>query len=378
MSASYGQNSSNSSLTPAEQMVLSQRVIVMIGSGGVGKTTTAIAIATLAAKHGKKVALLSIDPAKRLAAALGIPLGHELAEVRFPADSAIKGSVHASMLDQKAVFDGMVRKHAPSPHIADRILRDPLYVAASTNLSGPLEYMALARLQELADNPIWDLVVLDTPPDSHALDFLARPNVLSGFLENKVISKLLKPVVMAGKFGLGGLAAISERMLGGVTSLTGFSALRKFGEFVLLMQEVIEGFHASGERVLEILRRPSSSFVIVTVPTKAATRSAHSLGDDLAGLGYALDGVVFNRCLPEAVLAALRSTDSAAYAVLQTRRAGEVRCVKQLSEHLSGNPRNTALWNARIDELDGDLLSATGVIRFANELAISERFKRDK
>ena len=378
MSASFYQESLNSSLTAAERMVLSQRVIVMIGSGGVGKTTSAIAIATLAAKHGKKVALLSIDPAKRLAAALGIPLGHELAQVRFPDGTEIKGSVHAAMLDQKAVFDGMVRKHAPSPHIADRIMRDPLYIAASTNLSGPLEYMALARLQELADNPTWDLVVLDTPPDSHALDFLARPNVLSGFLENKVISKLLKPVVMAGKFGFGGLAAISERLLGGVTSLTGFSALRKFGEFVLLMQEVIEGFHASGERVLEILRRPNSSFVIVTVPTKAATRSAQNLGDDLAELGYALDGVVFNRCLPEAVLTALQGTDSAAYAVLQTRRAGEARSVKQLSDHLSSNPRNSTLWDVRVDELEGDLLSAMGIIRFANELAVLERFKRDK
>lgn len=378
MNTSFYQESLNSSLTPAERMVLSQRVIVMIGSGGVGKTTSAIAVATLAAKHGKKVALLSIDPAKRLAAALGIPLGHELAQVQFPTAAGIKGSVHAAMLDQKAVFDSMVRKHAPSPHIADRILRDPLYVAASTNLSGPLEYMALARLQELADNPLWDLVVLDTPPDSHALDFLARPNILSGFLENKVIGKLLKPVVMAGKFGFGGIAAISERMLGGVTSLTGFSALRKFGEFVLLMQEVIEGFHASGERVLEILRRPSSSFVIVTVPTKAATRSAQNLGGELATLGYALDGVVFNRCLPDAVLSALQGNDSAAYAVLQTRRAGEMRSIKQLSEDLSANPRNSALWNVRVDELDGDLLSAMGIIRFANELAVLDRFKREK
>lgn len=373
MSASFANDGLG---TPAERMLSSQRVLVMIGSGGVGKTTSAIAMATLAAKHGKKVALLSIDPAKRLAAALGIPLGHELAQVRFPDEANVKGSLHAAMLDQKAVFDGMVRKHAPSPHIADRILRDPLYIAASTNLSGPLEYMALARLQELADDPKWDLVVLDTPPDSHALDFLGRPNVLSGFLENKVIGKLLKPVVMAGKFGLGGIASLSERMLGGVTSLTGFSALRKFGEFVLLMQEVIEGFHASGERVLEILRRPSSSFVLVTVPTKAATRSAQSLGDDLSRLGYALDGVVYNRCLPEAVVQGLRDKDGAQYAVLQTRRAGEDRSVKQLSDHLVADVRNNALWNVRIDELEGDLLSAMGIVRFANELADPQRFKK--
>ena len=358
------------------QMVRTQRVIVMIGSGGVGKTTSAIGIAIAGAKLGKRVALLSIDPAKRLAAALGIPLGHELATVTFPDSANVKGTLRAAMLDQKAVFDSMVRKHAPSPHIADKILRDPMYLAAATNLSGPLEYMALARLQELAENPDIDLVVLDTPPDTHALDFLARPNVLSNFLEGKVISKLLKPVIFAGKLGFSGFAAIGERLLGGVTKLTGFSALRKFGEFIVLMQEVIEGFHASGERVLEILRRPSSSFVLLSVPTKAATRSAEHLGRELAGLGYALDGLILNRCLPEAVVNQLAASQSDEVAILRTRAKGEAACSGALVTRLNALPRYDNMWVCRLDDMEQDLMSVPGILAFAGEMAELPRTKK--
>lgn len=361
-------------ISPMTRMVQTQRVIVMIGSGGVGKTTSAIALAVAAAKQGKRVALLSIDPAKRLAAALGIPLSHELAEVRFPESAGIQGTLKAAMLDQKAVFDSMVKKHAPSVRIADRILRDPLYLAASTNLSGPLEYMALARLQELADSPDIDVVVLDTPPDTHALDFLARPNVLSGFLDGGVVSKLLKPIVFAGKLGFSGVAALGERLLGGVTKLTGFSALRKFGEFIILMQEVIEGFHASGERVLEILRRPSSSFVLVSVPTKSATRSAAHLGDELGQLGYALDGLILNRCLPTSVVSRSLSGATDGETILQTRRKGESMCAAELLARLNERSRNADMWLCRMDEVDSDLLSVDGVLKFSEDLTDPSRY----
>lgn len=368
-------NTVDSATSPLQRLVQTQRVIVMIGSGGVGKTTSSIAVAIEAARQGKRVALLSIDPARRLAAALGITLGHELSVVRFPESAGIKGTLKAAMLDQKAVFDAMVKKHAPSPHIVDRILRDPLYIAASTNLSGPLEYMALARLQELADSPDIDVVVLDTPPDTHALDFLARPNVLAGFLEGKVISKLLKPVVFAGKLGFSGFSAITGKLLGGVTKLTGFGALKTFGEFIILMQEVIEGFHASGERVLEILRRPSSSFILVAVPTKAATRSAGHLGEELGKLGYALDGVVFNRCLPKSVLEGLASASDEQAAILQTRAKGEAVCSAELKQRLLLSRRNHDMWRCYMDELDTDLLTAEGVIAFSKDLSDGKRYR---
>jgi anion-transporting ArsA/GET3 family ATPase len=351
--------------SPVERMLRSQRVVIVIGGGGVGKTTSSVALAIHAARLGRRVALLSIDPAKRLAAALGIQLGHELRPVMFPESSGIKGVLHAAMLDQKAVFDSMVRKHAPSPHIADKILRDPLYVAASTNLSGPLEYMALARLQELAESPDWDLVVLDTPPDSHALDFLARPNVLSGFIENKVIGRLLKPIVLAGRIGLGGVAAVSEKLLGGVTSITGFGALRSFGEFILLMQEVIEGFHRSGERVLEILRRDSTSFVLVCVPHKAAARAAEALSRELRSMGYELEGAVFNRCLPRAVIQDLEKVSSEELVILKARAKSEDQVIDKLSHEIHARQDSERLWELRVDEQTEDIHSIAGILKFS-------------
>jgi len=357
---------------PVETMLRTQRVVIVIGAGGVGKTTSSVGLAIHAARLGRRVALLSIDPAKRLAAALGIELGHELRPVVFPEAARITGTVHAAMLDQKAVFDSMVRKHAPSPHIADKILRDPLYVAASTNLSGPLEYMALARLQELAESPDWDIVVLDTPPDSHALDFLARPNVLSGFVDNKVVSKLLKPVVYAGRLGLGGVAAMSEKILGGVTSITGFSALRGFAEFILLMQDVIDGFNRSGERVLTILKRPSTSFVLVSAPNRASARAAVALSRELKSLGYDLEGALFNRCLPHALRKDSENGNSSDAVIIQTRAKSEDEVIGALAVQLNDRAHGGSIWVLRVDEQSRDIHSMDEILRFSKLYATHE------
>ncbi|MCX6116621.1 MAG: AAA family ATPase [Proteobacteria bacterium] len=361
-------NPSSLSSSKVAQMLGSQRVIVMIGSGGVGKTTSSVALAVAAARAGRKVGLLSIDPAKRLADALGIRLGHELSVVHIPGASEAGGSLRAAMLDQKIVFDNMVRKHAPSERIAEKILKDPMYIAASTNLSGPLEYMALARLQELVDDPSMDLVILDTPPDTHALDFLGRPNVLAGFLEGKVMSKILKPVVFAGRLGLSGIATMSEKLLGGVTSVTGFGALKKFGEFILLMQEVIEGFHKSGERVIEILKRPSSSFIIVVVPTRASVRSAQHLVDQLNELQYSLDGVIFNRALPNQSHSGHDKLEGTEKEIIKTRSKGESAVISELRDHASRNHRNANLWTISIAEKTEDLCSVDAIVKLSDEL----------
>ena len=161
-----------------------------------------------------------------------------------------------------------------------------------------------------------------------------------------------------------------------MTKLTGFSALRKFGEFIVLMQEVIEGFHASGERVLEILRRPSSSFVLLSVPTKAATRSAEHLGRELAGLGYALDGLILNRCLPEAVVNQLAASQSDEVAILRTRAKGEAACSGALVTRLNALPRYDNMWVCRLDDMEQDLMSVPGILAFAGEMAELPRTKK--
>ena len=329
-----------------EALIKNTRILVLLGAGGVGKTTTSIVTALMGANQGRRVALLSIDPAKRLAAALGIPLSNQLQQIHIPESMHISGSIDAAMLDQKAVFDAMVRRHAPSLSTAESILAHPVYQAASTNLAGPLEYMALAKLQELAEDPRYDLVVLDTPPDTQALDFLARPNVLAGFMENKVMTWLIRPFLLAGRFGLAKLFSLSEKLMGGIAKVTGVNALQSFGEFLLLMQEVISGFHSSGEHIVKLLQSPNTSFLLVTAPTEAATRSATGILTELKNIGYSLNAILFNKCLPPAVRTnVLISThkDAAldpAIAMLKRRAEGEERVTAKLLQACSSSGLN--------------------------------------
>jgi anion-transporting ArsA/GET3 family ATPase len=184
-------------------------------------------------------------------------------------------------------------------------------------------------------------------------------------MDNKVISRLLRPVVMAGRMGLGGLATISEKVLGGVTSVTGFSALRNFAEFILLMQEVIEGFHRAGERVLGILKRSSTSFVLIAAPHKAAARAAKALATELDTMGYRLDGLVFNRCLPAGVLTDLGGLDATDHAILSTRARSEDKIIDDLAGFVAVRAGGVDAWTLRVDEQAGDLQTMDGIVKFS-------------
>lgn len=278
------------------------KVLVILGPGGVGKTTTSLALAIGAAKSGKRVALLSVDPAKRLADALGIELGSDLVKVDFP-EGSVKGSLSASMIDQKAIFDQMIHRFVKDETSKQKIFDHRLYKALSSNLAGPLEYLSLAKLHELVKSKSYDLVVLDTPPESQALDFLARPNLLAGFMEKKVINWLIKPFTLANKLGFGKVLSLGERLMGGVAQIVGIDALRSLADFVMLMQSVIEGFHETGQSVLNTLRSNSTQFLLITKPSHQGGRTALSMAEQLYGMSFDLHGVMLNRCLPKKVLA---------------------------------------------------------------------------
>ena len=142
-------------------------------------------------------------------------------------------------------------------------------------------------------------MVLDTPPDSHALDFLARPDVLSRFREQRVMNWLVKPFLLASKFGLGRLMSMGEKMMGGVAQVTGIKALHSFAEFLVLIQQVIDGFHSASEGIVKILHEATSGFLLVTAPTPSGLRTGTDLGVELHRISYPLDGIVLNRTLPE-------------------------------------------------------------------------------
>lgn len=340
-----------------------KRVVVLLGAGGVGKTTSSIVMSLLGARLGRRVALLSIDPAKRLASALGIPLGSQLRKLTIPPEFGVTGTLDAAMLDQKAMFDSMVRRYAVSDVAAEKILANKVYKSISTNLSGPLEYMALAKLTELAEDHRYDLIVLDTPPDTHALDFLARPNVLSGFVENKVMTWLVRPFLLAGRLGLGRVLNAGEKLMGGVAKVTGVAALRLFAEWLVLMQEVIEGFNEAGAKTKALLGRRDTGFVVVTVPTRAAARSAMNIAVELKRLGYGAEMLLFNRCLPEAVVAGLDAmAPGEAATTLATRRDGERQVIAGLDVAL-------ALQALRLEDQEQDLGSLQDLMALAKELS---------
>lgn len=345
-----------------------KKVLVVLGSGGVGKTTSSIGLATFAAREGMRVGLLSIDPAKRLAAALGLDFGGEPKVIDF-ADLPMKGSLEASMLDQKAVLDQMVQRYAPSEELAQKILTHSLYVIASTRLAGSMEYMALARLQEMIENDRFDLVVLDTPPDSSALDFLSRPDILARFKDQKVMNWLVKPFHIASKLGITRLMTIGEKLMGGVAQVTGIKALHSFADFLVLIQHVIDGFHSASERLLTTLRNPQTAFLLVSTPANSCARSSLALAQQLQGIGYSLDGLIFNRTLPGEIVSALNSSSSESRFVsrLRQRKIVERATIEELRKRCTQTFYKDLLM-LEIEETDYPIHSLQSVYRFAGGL----------
>lgn len=342
-----------------------KKVLVLIGPGGVGKTTCSIGLAINAARNGKRVGLLSIDPAKRLASALGLTFDGSVRKIQFP--ESMSGTLEASMLDQTAMFERMVHRYAPSEEVAEKIIRHPLYKAASTHLAGSLEYMALARLKEMVDNEHYDLVVLDTPPDSHALDFLSRPDVLSRFREQKVMNWLIKPFLLAAKFGLGRLMNMGEKLMGGVAKVTGFKALHSFAEFLVLIQQVIDGFHSASEGILKILRDDSTAFFLVTAPTPSGLRTGLALGTQLHEIAYKLEALILNRMLPHDIAREIPDTlpqDEAFLSKLLHRKMNEEHVLTTLLTHL-GKIHARDLHAIRIEEKDYSIHNPSSVYEFA-------------
>jgi anion-transporting ArsA/GET3 family ATPase len=191
-------------------------VIVCAGSGGVGKTTAAATIALWGAKRGRRAAVLTIDPARRLADSLGLPLagGSEIAvpkELLRANGIEIQGSLSAMMLDQKGAWDSLVERHAPSPEIRDRILENRFYQHLSQSFAGSQEYMAIEELARLRESARYDLIVVDTPPSRHALEFLEAPQRIHDFLDRRIVRWFVKPYVAAGWSALRLLASCCVR-----------------------------------------------------------------------------------------------------------------------------------------------------------------------
>jgi anion-transporting ArsA/GET3 family ATPase len=273
------------------------RIIVCCGSGGVGKTTLAAALGLRAAESGRRVVTLTIDPAKRLAGALGLTeLDNSPRKVAGVAASkrAASGELHAMMLDMKRTFDEIVEAHT-SPAKAAQILANPFYQSLSSSFAGTQEYMAMEKLGQLRKSDRWDLIVVDTPPARSALDFLDAPRRLGRFLDGRFIRMLLVPAKAGGR----GYARVMQAGLGLVTGtmtkLLGTQLLTEVQTFVAAMDTMFGGLRERADATAKLLREPGTAFVVVAAPEPDALREASYFVERLGEEKMPLAGVVINR-----------------------------------------------------------------------------------
>ncbi len=276
------------------------RVLVTVGTGGVGKTTVAAALGLAAARAGKSVLVMTIDPARRLADALGTgPLDHEaraVPEERLRAAGVTgEGSLAALMLDTKRTFDELVERFAPDPAARERILANPIYRNLTDALGGSREYSAMEKLRQMHVEGRYDLIVLDTPPATHALDFLDAPRRLAGFLESQFLKVLLHPAAVVGRASLRLFRTGSELVLRALERITGLEFLTSISEFLLAFEEMLGGFSERAREVGLLLRDRACAFVLVTGPDLQQAKSAESFWERLQAEGVQLAGLVLNR-----------------------------------------------------------------------------------
>ncbi|MFI8102662.1 ArsA family ATPase [Streptomyces sp. NPDC086023] len=282
------------------------RIIVCCGAGGVGKTTTAAALGVRAAERGRRVVVLTIDPARRLAQSMGIDLldntPRPVAGIRTDDGAAGDdgpagaggGELHAMMLDMKRTFDEIVEAHADGER-ARAILDNPFYQSLSAGFAGTQEYMAMEKLGQLRARDDWDLIVVDTPPSRSALDFLDAPKRLGSFLDGKFIRVLMAPAKVGGRAGMKFLNVGMSMMTGTLSKLMGGQLLKDVQTFVAAMDTMFGGFRTRADATYRLLQAPGTAFLVVAAPEPDALREAAYFVERLAAEQMPLAGLVLNR-----------------------------------------------------------------------------------
>jgi len=355
-----------------EALLDGARVCVCGGSGGVGKTTTAAAIALGMAAAGARVAVVTIDPARRLANALGLDeLENEPRRVepaRLGEDAG--GELWAMMLDPKRTFDELIERLAPTPERAEEIKRNRIYRELSSAVSGSQEFTAIAKLHELAQEGDFDLLVLDTPPSRNALDFLEAPGRLTSFLEGSAMRTLIRPTGI----GMRVLGRGASPLLSALRRVTGLDLLSDLSTFFGLLGDMTEDFHRRAADVERLLHAPTTEFLLVTAASGTAIEEAIWFRRTLDQAGLQFAGAVVNRVHPDrlAGVGADETLDALADALgadLAERVAAALeddqvlarrdrRNLDRLAEELGGADGPPIL---RVPQLDGDVHDVAGL-----------------
>ena len=270
------------------------RIVVCCGSGGVGKTTTAAALALRAAERGRRTVVLTIDPARRLAQSMGLTELDNIPRAVKGVQVTGSGSLDAMMLDMKRTFDEIVETHA-EPGKAQQIFDNPFYQALSSSFAGTQEYMAMEKLGQLRASGTYDLIVVDTPPTRSALDFLDAPERMTTFLDGRLVKVLLAPAKAGGKAYLKVVTVGFNVFTSAITRIIGASVLQDLSQFVAALETMFGGFRERAQATYDLLKDPGTAFVVVATPERDALREASYFVERLATEQMPLAGLVVNR-----------------------------------------------------------------------------------
>lgn len=277
------------------QVIANKKLLICVGSGGVGKTSMAAAIGLSAAQQGRRVLVLTIDPARRLANSLGLErFGNNETQIDLTGLNA-SGELWAMMLDSRRTFDDLIKRVAKDPRLEEAILNNRVYQSITDTIVGNQEYMATEKLYDVVASKQYDLVVLDTPPVKNALDFLESPGRMARFVDKRIMKWFLKPYNEQRVFGrlFMGTSAVLFRLLG---HIFGREFLKDLSEFFIHFKDLYEGFQHRHMAVLEMFTDPTTSFLIVTAPNQPSVDVARFFVDELRQRQMPNDGVIINQC----------------------------------------------------------------------------------
>lgn len=349
------------------ELFQSAKVIVCVGSGGVGKTTVASAIALRAAQMGRKVLVLTVDPAQRLKSTMGLEQKDE-SEIFH---SSIKGKLYASIIDAKKVFDEFVLRASSKEERAKKILNNKLYIQLSTTLSGSQEFTALEKLYSASESGNYDLIVLDTPPTKHAIDFLEAPQKLSHLFNEKVAQWFREPE--AGKRGLfrSILQTGTKQVLRALESLTGSEFMSELADFFRSIQQWQGQLEKRIAEAHKLLVHPSTHFVLVTSFDEAKLKEAEFFSREIRKSGYQLSGVLINRAYPKGLdlgmFVAGRNPLELAYNQYQNYIKSRDQVFQSFSIRMSGQGQVL-----RLPELMNPISDLEGVVEMAQNMEEAE------